>query len=122
MKCLARLSRLSRSRPAHARVRGAPATSEGTGAAVFAVGAGSACYHPYRVTAGERIQIEVSGDGDTELDMYVYSPDGALIDEQSSYSDMESSYFTSYRSRIITVKIVNCGSVYNRYNLSVWGN
>lgn len=100
----------------------ASGASERIGPAFFEVGAGSVRYHTYRVTAGERIRIELRGDGDTDLDMYVYSPDGTLIDEQASYSDAESSNFRSYRSGMITVKIVNCGNVYNRYNLSVWGN
>jgi hypothetical protein len=89
---------------------------------IFEVGAGSVRYHTYRMSAGERVRIELSGDGDTDLDMYVYSSDGVLIDKQEGSSDDEASLIRAYRPGTITVKIVNRGDVYNRYSLTVWGD
>ena len=91
-------------------------------ASVFEVGGGSVRYHTYRMFAGERVRIELSGDGDTDLDMYVYSSDGVLIDQLEGSSDFETSYIRANRSGTITVKVVNRGRVYNRYSLSVWSD
>jgi hypothetical protein len=94
--------------------------SSTSNADIFEVGASSFRYHTYRMSAGERVRIELSGDGDTDLDMYVYSSDGSLIDQLESYADSETSYVSAIRSGTIRIKVVNRGNVYNRYSLTIW--
>jgi hypothetical protein len=72
------------------------------------------------MTDGENIRIELTGDGDTDLDMYVYASNGTLIDSRQGSSDIETSYITAYGSGTITIKVVNRGSVYNAYDLSIY--
>ncbi len=98
----------------------APAASTGTTNFRFTVSANAVRYHTYRMAAGETVRIELSGDGDTDLDMYVYSSDGVLIDKRESFSDSEVSYITANRAGTITIKVVNRGGVYNEYDLSVF--
>ena len=95
-------------------------TEERSGDVRFTVSAYEVRYHTYRMTAGERITIQLVGDGDTDLDMYVYSAEGILIDSRESFSDVETSYITAYRSGTITIKVVNRGGVYNNYDISVY--
>jgi len=86
----------------------------------FTVGANSVRYHTYSMTAGERVQIILSGDGSTDLDLYVYSSEGVRIDSQEGATDYEVSNVVAYRSGTITIKVVNRGSVYNAYDISVY--
>lgn len=65
--------------------------------------------------AGELAEILVSGDGDTDLDLYVYDSNGNLIEQDSDYSDdCYVCWVPKWTGRYI-VKIVNRGPVYNRY-------
>lgn len=67
--------------------------------------------------AGYLAEILVSGDGDTDLDLYVYDSNGNLIVKDSDYSDdCYVSWVPAWTGRFI-VKIVNRGPVYNKYVL-----
>lgn len=67
--------------------------------------------------AGYLAEILVSGDGDTDLDLYVYDNNGNLIAQDSDYSDdCYVSWVPAWTGRFI-VKIVNRGPVYNKYVL-----
>lgn len=60
-------------------------------------------------------EIFVSGDGDTDLDLYVYDSNGNLIASDTDYTDdCYVSWVPAWTGRF-TVKIVNRGLVYNRY-------
>jgi hypothetical protein len=96
-----------------------PAEAE-SGNAYFTVGAFSTRYHTYRMSAGESIRIDLVGDGSTDLDMYVYASNGSLICSRQGASDIETCYIDAYGSGTITIKVVNRGSVYNLYDVSVW--
>lgn len=62
-------------------------------------------------------EIAVSGDGDTDLDLYVYDSNGNLIASDTDYSDdCYVSWVPAWTGRFI-VKVVNRGPVYNRYVL-----
>jgi hypothetical protein len=64
---------------------------------------------------GRLAEIIVSGDGDTDLDLYVYDANGNLIEYDEHYSD---DCFVSWVPRwtgSYTIKVVNRGSVYNQY-------
>ncbi|MCA9068784.1 MAG: hypothetical protein KDA84_07670 [Planctomycetaceae bacterium] len=74
----------------------------------------------YSVTfrGGERGTILVSGDGDTDLDLYVYDQNGRLLGSDTDYSD--DCVVVIYPRWTQTVRIVvkNRGSVYNRYEIA----
>lgn len=65
--------------------------------------------------AGELAEILVSGDGDTDLDLYVYDSNGNLIEKDADYSDdCYVRWVPKWTGRFI-VKVVNRGPLYNRY-------
>jgi hypothetical protein len=60
-------------------------------------------------------EIAVSGDGDTDLDLYVYDSNGNLIVSDTDYSDeCYVNWVPRWTGRFI-VKVVNRGPLYNRY-------
>ena len=60
-------------------------------------------------------EILVSGDGDTDLDLYVYDSNGNLIASDTDYSDdCYVCWVPAWTGKFI-VKIVNRGPLYNRY-------
>lgn len=60
-------------------------------------------------------EILVSGDGDTDLDLYVYDSNGNLIASDTDYTDdCYVCWVPAWTGRFI-VKIVNRGPVYNNY-------
>ena len=62
-------------------------------------------------------EIVVSGDGDTDLDLYVYDSNGNLIASDTDYTDdCYVSWIPKWTGRFI-VKIVNRGPLYNKYVL-----
>ena len=71
----------------------------------------------YRISfvGGYLAEIFVSGDGDTDLDLYVYDSNGNLIESDTDYTDdCYVSWVPRWTGSFI-VKIVNRGRVYNRY-------
>lgn len=67
--------------------------------------------------ADELAEILVSGDGDTDLDLYVYDSNGNLIVSDTDYTDDCYVCWVPAWTGRFTVKIVNRGPVYNRYAL-----
>ncbi len=73
--------------------------------------------YTYRISfiADYLAEILVSGDGDTDLDLYVYDSNGNLIASDTDYTDdCYVSWVPRWTGNFI-VKIVNRGRVYNRY-------
>ncbi|MBL8891166.1 MAG: hypothetical protein JNL67_14385 [Planctomycetaceae bacterium] len=64
--------------------------------------------------------IRIQGDGDTDLDLYVYDESGNLISSGTSYSDREEVQVIPYYRQTLIIKVVNRGSVYNAYTIRVW--
>ena len=65
--------------------------------------------------ANELAEILVSGDGDTDLDLYVYDSNGNLIAKDTDYSDdCYVRWIPAWTGRY-TIRIVNRGLVYNRF-------
>ncbi|HEX8564467.1 MAG TPA: hypothetical protein VF648_02275 [Pyrinomonadaceae bacterium] len=100
-----------------------------TNSSVESVANTSAYYNWYRLRANRvhthRIflnrgyaQIMISGDGDTDLDLYVYDGNGLLV-KADGYSDDEVVNLTIRYSGYFLVKVVNRGNVYNDYTLVV---
>lgn len=70
-----------------------------------------------KFAAGETAAVYVSGDGDTDLDLYIYDSNGNLIDKDDDYTDDCLCDWTPRWTGTFTIKIVNRGSVYNRYTI-----
>lgn len=75
------------------------------------------CYNDFECsfTKGYLAEVGVSGDGDTDLDLYVYDSNGNLIAKDTSYSDdCYVNWVPAWTGRFM-IRIVNRGPVYNNY-------
>lgn len=65
--------------------------------------------------ANQLAEVLVSGDGDTDLDLYVYDSNGNLIARDTDYTDdCYVRWVPAWTGRYI-IRIVNRGPVYNRF-------
>lgn len=64
--------------------------------------------------------VSVSGDGYTDLDLYVYDENDNLITYDESYSDQCSCSWVPAWTGSFTIYVKNTGASYNRY--SIWTN
>lgn len=73
----------------------------------------------YQVTfqAGELARVAVVGDGDTDLDLYIFDQNGNLIVQDIDFSDRCLVEWTPRWTGTFYIRIVNRGSVYNRFVL-----
>jgi hypothetical protein len=71
------------------------------------------------VPAGALVDVTVIGDGDTDLDLFVYSPTGRRLASDTDDTDICLGSFRMPMSGFIEVRIRNWGSVYNEYELLV---
>lgn len=62
-------------------------------------------------------EVAVIGDGDTDLDLYVYDQNYNLIASDTDYTDRCYVSFTPAWTGRFYIKIVNRGNVYNRFTL-----
>lgn len=83
------------------------------------VKAGYTDVYKFTFRAGEEAIIIVSGDGDTDLDLYVYDENGNLIDSDTDRTDDCLASFTPRWTGEFTIKIKNLGNVYNEYLLLI---
>ena len=74
-------------------------------------------YDTYNIlfNAGTVCNVAVVGDGDTDLDLYVYDLNGNLICSDVSYSDNCLVSFIPYYTTTFKIKVVNRGAIYNNY-------
>ena len=85
--------------------------------AVSTVRANSTDVYNISFRASELAIVTVVGDGDTDLDLYVYDSNGNLIDSDTDYTDNCVCTWTPRWTGNFRIKIVNRGGVYNRYIL-----
>lgn len=87
----------------------------GPGRTVTKVAAGGTDTFTIKFWKNELAEILVSGDGDTDLDLYVYDENGNVIEYDDDYSDdCYVSWIPKWTGTFI-VKVVNRGRVYNQY-------
>lgn len=79
------------------------------------VSARSYTYYDQKFWADEIAEVAVSGDGDTDLDLYVYDENGNLIASDTDYTDDCYVRFCPRWTGRFRIKIVNRGGVYNNY-------
>jgi len=69
-------------------------------------------------SAGDH-RVVVRGDGDTDLDCYVYDRFGNLLDADTDGTDFCVIDIYNPSSGNLTIRVLNLGSVYNEYTLRV---
>jgi hypothetical protein len=69
--------------------------------------------------AGEATHLAIRGDGDTDLDVFVYDANGNLITSDTGYTDTALVSWTPRWTGRFTIRVVNRGSVLNRYTMCV---
>lgn len=65
--------------------------------------------------ANQLAEVLVSGDGDTDLDLYIYDSNGNLIAKDTDYSDDCYVRWVPAWTGRYTIRIVNRGPVFNRF-------
>ena len=66
---------------------------------------------------GESTTVAISGDGDTDLDLYVYDENGNLVASDLGSSDQAVVTFTPAWTGGFRIEVKNRGYVYNEYVL-----
>lgn len=81
--------------------------------------AGSYSTRDFEVTlyGNETTLISLSGDGDTDLDLYVYDENGNLIGSDTGFSDQARLAIRPNWTGRFTVRVVNRGSVHNNFTV-----
>ena len=67
---------------------------------------------------GVRACVAVVGDGDTDLDLYIYDQNGNLIAKDDGYSDSCIVEWYPKWTGSFLIKVVNRGSVYNTFGIA----
>lgn len=79
---------------------------------------GGSTYTDYIYFSGETLaEVAVIGDGDTDLDLYLYDTNGNLIDYDIRYGDGCYVACIPYYTQLMTVVVKNLGWLYNNYIL-----
>lgn len=72
-----------------------------------------------RLERGQWVEIWGHGDGDTDLDLFVYEPGGRQVAADEGYDDSMSVGFEARRSGTYRIQVKNLGDVWNAFNLTV---
>lgn len=92
--------------------------SNGPGQVSERVLAGDTDTYTIRFDGGESAGVVVVGDGDTDLDLYVYDENGNLVCKDDDRTDTMLCEWTPAWTGDFTVKIKNLGGVYNAYEMA----
>lgn len=82
------------------------------------IGANGTFIYQLAFRGNELAEILVCGDGDTDLDLYVYNQAGQLIAWDERYGDDCYVAFIPYRQETFTIMVKNRGRVWNRYQIA----
>ncbi len=70
--------------------------------------------------ANEKVNISVMGDGDTDLDLYIFDEDENLVAFDTDYTDKCTCNFTTETSGNYIIVVKNCGTFVNYYSLNIY--
>ncbi|MDE6139610.1 MAG: hypothetical protein K2F95_01490 [Alistipes sp.] len=90
---------------------------EGSTVHADCVNANATDTYTLRFIGGELAEVAVIGDGDTDLDLYIYDSNGNLIEKDDDYTDRCYCSWTPKWTGAFSVKIKNRGGVCNYYTL-----
>ena len=73
----------------------------------------------FRITfrGGEWAEVAIIGDGDTDIDLYVYDENGNLVDSDTDGTDVAYCSWISRWTGTFRIEVKNWGRVYNRYRM-----
>jgi len=71
-----------------------------------------------RFWGDEFAEVALMGDGDTDLDLYIYDENGNLVAKDLSSTDACYCCWFPSRTAVYIIKVKNLGGVYNRYHLA----
>ena len=91
--------------------------SAGPASSVTRVKARSSDIYRLSFRGGEKAELAIAGDNDTDLDIYVYDENGNAICSSTTTSDNEYCSWYPRWTGIFVIKVKNLGSVYNQYRL-----
>ncbi|GAB3914417.1 hypothetical protein GCM10028803_59840 [Larkinella knui] len=103
------------------RVKPAPATRGAVGGpkrSTTSVSANSVDVFYIRFRGYESAIVALQGDGDTDLDLYIYDDNGNLVARDDDYTDGCVASWTPRYTGLFTIRVKNRGTVYNRYTLA----
>lgn len=89
----------------------------GTGTAVRRCNARSSVVFFETCRAGEVTTVSIVGDGDTDLDLYVYDANNNLIASGIGLSDRETVSFVPHVTSTFRIEVRNLGNVWNQFSI-----
>ncbi len=75
-------------------------------------------FYEVKFWANELAEVVVIGDGDNDLDLYIYDQNGNLIASDTDYTDQCICRWVPSWTGAFTIKIVNRGIVYSNYAIA----
>jgi hypothetical protein len=75
--------------------------------------------HSFTFRRGARVTITVRGDGDTDVDLFVYDENGRLVAKDDDLTDVCVVAFTPEETGRFRVEVKNLGNVYNEYRMEI---
>lgn len=84
----------------------------------YHLNAGRVSWHKVPMQAGTSVAVRLSGDGSTDLDMYVVDAYDNDISSSTGYGDDEAINLDIYDDGYFWVKVVNRGDYYNDYTIT----
>jgi hypothetical protein len=75
--------------------------------------------HSFAFRRGLRVTITVRGDGDTDVDLFVYDENGRLVAKDDDLTDVCVVAFTPEETGRFRVEVKNLGNVYNEYRMEI---
>jgi hypothetical protein len=69
---------------------------------------------------GETAVVTIRGDGDTDLDLYVYDANGNLVAWSNGPTDRETVRFTPLWTGRFRIEVRNLGRVWNQFTLNTY--
>ncbi|MES2681893.1 MAG: hypothetical protein V4650_00090 [Pseudomonadota bacterium] len=102
---------------ADARATGIRGAVRGPGRSVTTVDARSTDSYQVTFRGGEMAGVIVKGDGDTDLDLYVYDENGNRICADADTTDTMVCRWNPSWTGSFTIRVANLGNVYNQYTI-----